>query len=58
MENQKEVTGKELYRVYDEMACEDIKLTSNLQEAHNVAYNHQCVLIDNIEGKVLKDYSC
>lgn len=58
MENQKEVTVKELYRIYDEMGCADIKLTSNLQEAHNVAYNHQCILIDNIKNVVIKDYSC
>lgn len=47
-----------LYRVHDEMAFEDILETSDLQEAKSVAYNHQCVLIDNLTGRVLYDYSC
>jgi len=46
------------YRVYDEMACENVLFTDNLQEARNCAYNYQSVLIDNETGCVLADYSC
>jgi len=47
-----------LYRVHDEMAFEDIMETSDLQEARNAAYNYQCILIDNLTGRVIHDYSC
>lgn len=49
---------KEEYKVYDEMSCSELLITSDRKEAHSVAYNHQCILIDNITGKVIKDYSC
>lgn len=58
MENQKEETENKLYRVFDEMAMDIILLTNDLKEANGAAYNHQCVLIDNITGSVIKDYSC
>ncbi|WP_316851579.1 hypothetical protein [Pedobacter agri] len=58
MENRANNNEITLYRVYDEMALEDILETSDLREAKNFAYNHQCILIDNLTGLVMHDYSC
>jgi hypothetical protein len=58
MENQKLNSETVLYRVYDEMACEVVLYTDDLQEARNQAYNYQSVLIDNQTDKVIHDYSC
>lgn len=46
------------YRVFDEMGFGVIFTTDNLQEAQDCAYNHQCLLIDNLTDKVIYDYSC
>jgi len=58
MENQNLNSQTALYRVYDEMACEVVLYTDDLQEARNQAYNYQSVLIDNQTDKVIHDYSC
>lgn len=58
MENQENTSQLPLYTVFDEMAFEVLLLTDDIQEAHEKAYNHQCVLIDNHTNKVIKDYSC
>jgi|GEM_PF-1462072 len=58
MENQQKNNENPAHRVYDEMGCEDLLLTDNLNEARSVAYNHQCILFDNLTGKVIFDYSC
>jgi len=58
MENLAQKNEKALYRVHDEMAMEDLLETNDLREARDVAYNHQCILIDNINNKVIHDYSC
>jgi len=58
MDNQESATGTFKYLVYDEMACEALLSTNDLNEARNNAYNYQCVLIDNETKKVIHDYSC
>ncbi|MET4545676.1 hypothetical protein ABIE26_002994 [Pedobacter africanus] len=58
IESQENNARLPLYRVYDEMACEDLLFTNDLQEAKAKAYNHQCILIDNHANNVIKDYSC
>lgn len=58
MKNQTINNETALYRVYDEMACEVVLFTNDLQIAHDEAYNYQSVLIDNQTNKVIKDYSC
>ncbi|MET3114847.1 hypothetical protein AAKU52_002587 [Pedobacter sp. CG_S7] len=58
MENQEKATETFQYRVYDEMGCEHLLFTNDLKEAQDKAYNHQCILLDNLTNKVLKDYSC
>lgn len=50
--------GEALYRVYDEMACDNVLFTDNFEYAKDEAYNYQAVLFDNLTGKVICDYSC
>jgi len=46
---------KDIYKVYDEMACTYILETTDKQKAINMAYNFQCILERN--GEVVKDFS-
>lgn len=57
MENQAPQTATN-YRVLDEMSCEVLLETTNLGEATDKAWNHQCVLINADSNTVIKDYSC
>ena len=58
MENQSNLLEEALYRVYDEMGCEDLLYTNDLKTAKDTAYNYQCILFDNKTNSVLHDYSC
>ena len=49
---------KKKYRVFDEMGFEVLLYTDDLKEAQDEAYNHQCVLINNLTDQVIHDYSC
>lgn len=47
-----------LYRVFDEMAFENILFTDDADLAISTAYVYQSILFDNQTNKVIKDYSC
>lgn len=45
-----------MYTVFDEMSMSVLLETTDLKQAREMAYNHQCVL--KKDGKVIHDYSC